>query len=271
MYDVIWCSMRIALKIGYDGTKFHGFAVQPDVRTIEGDLIKNLQKITGMTDGHKLEFQYASRTDRGVSAAGNVIALTTEIPMKKLVYSLQDTLEDIWITGMTPVNNEFNPRYASMRGYRYFLPAGKCDLDKMRQAAQLFIGKHDYTNYCKLEDKSPLTTITSIQITPHGSFYLIDMTAHYFLWHQVRRIVAALEKVGKHEVDLPDIHASLATPHHPCSFGNAAPEYLVLLDVIYPDIVFTDIVVYQKKLGDLVAHHRARALIFETIHTPPKF
>ena len=263
--------MRIALKIGYDGTQFFGFACQPNLRTIQGDLKHALLDITGASRCHDLQFQYASRTDRGVSAAGNVIALTTELSREYLVYTLQGKLEDIWIRGVATVDKDFNPRHARQRWYRYFLQGGNLDLDKMREAAEAFTGHHDYTNYAKLEEKRPESSIDSIMITPREKFLCIDVKAHYFLWHQVRRIIAALEKVGKNMVDVDKIQASLDTPTHRHSFGNASPDYLILMDTLYTDIVFRKITMSHNTLGTHATWHQARALIFDAIRKTPKF
>ena len=132
--------MRIALKIAYDGTKFHGFAIQPNLRTIEGEITNHLRKISKPQNKKNVKIQSASRTDRGVSANENVIVFDSTTPLKETIFPLQAELTDIWIRGIAQVSNEFNPRYAKKRWYRYYLPKKSLDTKKTKQAAQIFLG-----------------------------------------------------------------------------------------------------------------------------------
>jgi len=103
--------MRIALKIAYDGTRFYGFQRQPDLRTVEGDIIKVLKKLRIIEDVREANFKGASRTDRGVSAFGNVIAFDTAKPELTEPRILNHHLRDIWILGKAEVPEDFHPRF----------------------------------------------------------------------------------------------------------------------------------------------------------------
>ena len=74
--------MRVALKIAYDGTRFHGYARQPNVRTVEGEILHSLRRAKLLDDPRAARFEGASRTDRGVSALGNVIAFDSRLGPK---------------------------------------------------------------------------------------------------------------------------------------------------------------------------------------------
>ena len=87
--------MRIAVKFGYDGRKFHGFARQPQLKTVEGELIKALIKEGFIEDTSKSNFRYASRTDKGVTAISNVIAFDTDSSKDRIIHLLNDDLDDI--------------------------------------------------------------------------------------------------------------------------------------------------------------------------------
>ena len=130
---------RTALKIGYIGTNFHGFQRQPDLRTVEEELIYHLRKLGYIDDLKKSRFRIAGRTDAGVHSLGNVISFQSEKEVR--VNEINNSLpEDIQILAKAPVRFGFKPRYAEMRQYRYVL--FKSDLDsKKQQPEQLMILK----------------------------------------------------------------------------------------------------------------------------------
>ena len=111
---------RTALKIGYIGTNFHGFQRQPDLRTVEEELIYHLRKLGYIDDLKKSRFRIAGRTDAGVHSLGNVISFQSEkeVRVNEINNSLPD---DIQILAKAPVRFGFKPRYAEMRQYRYVL------------------------------------------------------------------------------------------------------------------------------------------------------
>ena len=151
--------------------------------------------------------------------------------LKEIIYPLQKKLRDIWIRGATWVSDEFNPRYAHKRWYRYYLPDESIDRYQLKQASQLFQGEHDFTNYTKDDTKNPWLKIDKISITHKKNFYLIDIRAQRFLWNQVRRMVAAMEKMGKNQITSDVLKKTLDDPCHHKSWGIAPPEYLILMDV----------------------------------------
>ena len=110
--------MRVALKFAYDGRKFHGYARQPNLKTVEGDLIKSLVKYGFIEDTKESRFRSASRTDKGVSALCNVVAFNTEDSKKLILERLSDEFTDILTYGITEAESDFNPRHARLRQYR---------------------------------------------------------------------------------------------------------------------------------------------------------
>ena len=263
--------MRLALRIAYQGTKFFGFAFQPKLRTVEGDLMKQVRKIVGVKASKEMGFQVASRTDRGVSAGGNVIAFNTPLSLKETVYSLIPTLEDIWVMGMTEVEEDFQPRHATMRWYRYFLVNPTVEIKKMREAARVFIGEHDFTNFAKIEKRDPHVSIDTIDITKEQDIILVDIKAPYFLWHQVRRIVSCLEKIGMGKITVQEIQDALEYPQKRKSFGTLPSMYLLLVDIEYKNIGFQHIPVSQELLEHKEGYYRTQSLMFEMMSRAPKF
>lgn len=262
--------MRLALKIAYDGTRFHGFAIQPKIRTIEGEISRYLQTLSKEKKPHKIKIQAASRTDQGVSAKGNIVVFDIDTSTKETIYPLQTKLRDIWIRGVTQVSESFNPRYAHKRWYRYYLPDKSIDNDKLTQAGELFQGEHDFTNYTKDTTKNPCLKIDTITISHKKKFYLIDIRAQRFLWNQVRRMVAAMEKMGKNKITSDSIKKTLDEPIRHKSFGIAPPEYLVLMNVEYNNITFAPVTMTQKNIDNITQYYHMRALMFETMGDTPK-
>ncbi|HVL87649.1 MAG TPA: tRNA pseudouridine(38-40) synthase TruA, partial [Candidatus Thermoplasmatota archaeon] len=106
---------RLALKVAYDGTKFHGSQRQPNVPTVEDALLSALARIGACQSADEGRFQMASRTDAGVSAAGNVAAVTTAFHPDKLADALNASLRFAWVLGAARVPADFHPRRAAPR------------------------------------------------------------------------------------------------------------------------------------------------------------
>lgn len=242
--------MRIALKFAYDGRNFHGFARQPNLKTIEGELIEIFQSHGFIEDFVNARFRSASRTDGGVSALGNVVAFNTNSTksslLKKLLVKTKN--EDIFIYGIKEVDLDFYPRFAKWRIYSYYLKKDKVDFERAISVASVFIGEHDFRNFAKVEaDKNPLRSIDNIVINEEDDFFVIDFYAQTFLWNQVRRIVSAIEKVGNGKLTKKQVSDALNNPGKKVDFGLSPPEPLILKDVLY-DFEFEYIKNYQIKL-----------------------
>ena len=224
--------MRVALKFAYDGTKFHGYARQPDVRIVEGEILRALDEI----GARHLRFRSGSRTDKGVSALGNVIAFDTNFRAEELCGALNSKLEDIYFYGYARVPLGFWPRYAEERWYRYHL-YGKHDLGLFREIAGIFRGRHDFSGFSKMEDgRNPVREIKELRVEQEGDFTVMDIKAQSFLWQMVRRIVGAMMSVELGERDVEDIERALSGER--IIFRIAEPEPLFLMDVRYRGVEF---------------------------------
>lgn len=236
--------MRVALKFAYDGRKFYGYARQPNLRTIEKELIKALIKHGFIEDTHDSYFRSASRTDKNVSAFGNVIAFNTNIPKNTLLNNLSDEFKDIVVFGVKDVESDFNPRHSKYRHYCYFLKIKDLDESKIITASSAFTGEHNFSNFARLEPfKDPVRIIDNIIFSKVDDYLEIDFYAQTFLWNQIRRIVSALEKVGNGKLEKQNIVEALCNPDSNVDFGLALAEPLILKDIVY-DFDFE----YNKKL-----------------------
>lgn len=233
---------RFALKVYYEGGGFHGSQRQPRERTVEGELIAALDKMGVIYK----DFQAAGRTDKGVSALGNVFALTTKESL--IPSAINSNLpRDIRVLALEEVQGDFKPRRdAFSRTYRYFLESTGLDMDLVKKAAAAMVGTHSFHNYSKTDERSTIRTINEITVHDIGKFLVITITGESFLWQQVRRMVRALKMAGAGEVSPGDIEKSLEL-YIDHKFKPAPASGLILLDVSY-DIEFTDEMYSRNRL-----------------------
>lgn len=209
---------RIALKLGYIGTRYHGFQIQPQTAgpTIEGELFKALQKLEIMDDRVAARYAAAGRTDKGVHALGQVISFDTAHPnvTPGMINSLLP--DDIWVLALAKTPPEFHARRdAISRTYRYLLvldPSLDLDIARMQAAAELFVGVHDFSNFAQpsdqpgreLEQRTSVREIKRLEITPLKCppCIIMDIEADGFLRKMVRKIVSALKLVGTGAKDI---------------------------------------------------------------------
>jgi len=245
------------VKVAYDGRKFHGSQIQPGLRTVEGDFLSAAEELGIMKS--REGFSRASRTDAGVSALGNVFVFDSEFSEEAIPSALNSRLRDIRVRGIAAVSEDFNPRWAKERRYRYYLPyPSGFDVDTAIGAASLFSGEHDFSSYTKDRSRNPVVEIKGIEAKAARllidyedvsgeereilRFLQIDISADHFLWNMVRWIVGAIEAAGTGKIDTAVIEESLSGKPLPPSVKLARPDFLVLLDVEYGGHpVFSDV------------------------------
>ena len=226
--------MRVAIKFAYNGREFHGYARQPQLATIEGKIVKSLIKHGFIENTNESHFQSASRTDKGVSALCNIIAFDTYISKKRILQILSNEFTDIVTYGIKDVVSDFNPRYAKLRQYRYYLNKNDIDLERAMSTAVVFTGEHDFSNFARLEPfKNPFRNIDNIVFTKEGNYLIIDFFAQTFLWHQIRRIISSIIEVEKGKIEKKDIIEALENTNKKVDFGLAPAEPLILKDIVY--------------------------------------
>ena len=245
---------RTALKIGYIGTNFHGFQRQPNLRTVEEELIYHLRKLDYIDDLKKSRFRIAGRTDAGVHSLGNVISFQSEkeVRVNEINNSLPD---DIQILASAPVRYAFKPRYAQMRQYRYLL-FQNLDVDKLNEVAEIFKGTHNFTNFTKRFQKTTTRTIDDIKISKvslddyhkkefpnlHDTLspIFVDIYGESFLWNMVRKMMRVFVDVATDKMDIGQVEKLLNPDEdEPRAYIKVMePEYLILMDIQYDGIKF---------------------------------
>jgi len=194
-------------------------------------VIRALRKIRAIETTQSSRFRVASRTDRGVSALGNVMAFDTSFREGELLRALNANSETVHFLAKANVPPTFSPRRAWRRWYRYLLPDQGLDVELMGEAALLFEGRHDFRSFCKKEGRSTVRTVESVRLTKRSGMVVVDVKAREFLWNMVRRMVAALESVGVKETSLREISRGLEGEQ--IQAGLAPPENLFLMEVEY--------------------------------------
>lgn len=241
------------LKIEYKGTRYHGWQVQKNARTIQGELLKAARQI--FNSGERIEIGGSGRTDAGVHAVSQVAHL--KVPnIKKEPKPLQiqmafnDLLPyDINVLSVEKVKSNFHARHdAVSRYYLYQISTrrtafgkhfvwwvkDKLDVSKMEECARYLIGRHDFSSFSDLEKgQSPIVVVEHAEIFTDGSLICFRIGASHFLWKMVRRLVGTLVEVGKGSIKVEDFKKLLEPNGQKMSHLTAPPSGLFLEKVLY--------------------------------------
>ena len=207
---------NLRLDICYDGTRYRGWQRLKDVdNTIQGKLEQTLSRILG----EEIEIHGSGRTDAGAHALGQVANFhcSSGLSCQEILQQLRRYLpEDIGIYSCREVSERFHARLnAKTKTYRYRIWTGEMpcvferkyvwvnaeslDVERMRQAAELFLGEHDFSAFCanKKMKKSTLRRVDRIEIRQVGPELQLDFTGNGFLYNMVRIMVGTLVEVGR--------------------------------------------------------------------------
>ena len=258
---------RFRLLIEYNGTRYSGWQVQRNARTVQGDLIEAAQKVTGRRD--RLEVYGAGRTDAGVHAIGQVAHLdvATNLPPATLLTRLNEALPaDINVLDVRTAHHRFHARHdAVARRYVYQISRRRTafskpfvwwvrdplDLDAMRRAASAFVGRRDFEAFSDddADEKSTQVQVDGVDIVEDGALVLIRVTGSHFLWRMVRRMVGVLVRVGTRELDEADVPRLLRSDGAAVARLTAPAAGLFLEQVIYPGESFSEDAAGPMRIG----------------------
>jgi len=204
---------RFKLLIEYAGTRYSGWQMQKNARTLQGEIDRAVRAVAGTGD---FELSGAGRTDAGVHALGQVthLELRTSLPSDTLARRINDELpSDINVLAVEKVPHRFHARHdAVSRSYLYQIARRRtafakpfvwwvnADLDiaAMRRAARLFVGRQDFSSFTDADpdETSTLVEVEVLTIEEQGDLVLVRVEGSHFLWKMVRRIVGVLVEVG---------------------------------------------------------------------------
>ena len=218
--------------------------MQAGARTVQGELERALARLSG---GARVRVDGAGRTDAGVHAREQVIAFTYSGRLGRM--ELQRALSallppDIGLGHLRKVDRGFKPRYrAKWREYRYFIWNGPpsplherfalgvrepLDVAAMAAAATVFEGRHDFSAFGGA-DRQSVRTVHRIRVARSGRSVSIQVMGNAFLRQMVRRMVAALLRVGRGQATEEEVAAALRAVRRPAFDGATAPAHGLVL------------------------------------------
>ncbi|RKZ06955.1 tRNA pseudouridine(38-40) synthase TruA [bacterium] len=234
------------LKIEYEGTEFHGWQVQPDCRTVQGELISSAQELST----EPVRVVGAGRTDAGVHATGQAanILMETRLEAHTILKALNARLpKDVIVKSVEETSLEFNARFdAKRRTYRYIFINRKTalwrryfyevpellDTAAMRKALYSLIGEKDFSSFASREDanRSKRCIVQRADLVESPPFINLNITADHFLHKMVRTIAGTVLEAGLgKQIDMDEVIAARSRD----SAGPTLPPhalYLVRVD-----------------------------------------
>ncbi|GAA0666364.1 tRNA pseudouridine(38-40) synthase TruA [Natronoarchaeum mannanilyticum] len=228
-----------AYRIAYDGQPYRGFQRQPDVPTVEGEILDALDALSVLDDREVPEgYAAAGRTDAGVSALAQTVAF--EAPDWLTPAALNSELPaDVRAWASAEVDVEFHATHdAASRTYTYWLYAADADAERARDALDALAGRHDFHNLTSDDENTVRELSASLRVDE--PFFVLTLRAGGFCRQLVRRVVTLVRAVAVGDASLAKIDRVLgADPiDGPEGVGPAPAEPLVLADVAYPDVTF---------------------------------
>ncbi len=241
--------MNYKCVVEYDGTDFCGWQVQPNLRTVQGEIEKAASKMAKSP----VKVIAAGRTDAGVHAVGQMVSIRidrdwTADVVRKGVNSLLPP--DILIKQCKRVPDGFNARFdAISRQYRYQIYTGRSALkrnrfwcietefefDKLAELASSVSGEHDFGSFCvlKSQKESNICRVTKSCWTKRGNEYTFHVVANRFLHGMVRSLVGTMVKVAGGQLSESQFRRLLSKPHRSAQVFTAPPQGLTLVKVKY--------------------------------------
>lgn len=244
---------RFRITIEYDGRPYVGWQRQTNGLGVQQAIEEALVELSG-----EETLVYGSgRTDAGVHALGQVahFDLEKDLSAKSIRDGLNYHLKPnpISILVAEPVHADFHARFDAVeRRYLYrilnrrspptfdsglvwWVPSASLDADAMHDAAQAFIGQHDFTSFraTQCQSKSPVKTVEEITVRRMGEELEISVRAKSFLHHQVRNFVGTLRLVGEGKWTRRDVEQALAARDRSAAGPTAAPDGLYLESILF--------------------------------------
>ena len=246
---------NIAVKIMYDGVKYHGWQFQKNGITVQERIETVLSKLTN----EKVSVCGCSRTDAGVHALEYVFNFKsdTKIPVKRLPYAINNNMPEDSIAAVDAwyADDEFNSRFSSTgkryvykiwnsnienpftSKYSWFVPY-RLDIEKMKKAADEFCGTHDFSAFMAAggSQKTTVRTIRDCVVRESSEWKQqieIEVEADAFLYNMVRIITGTLVDVGVGRINAEEIKSIIESCDRRRAGMTAPPEGLFLKKVFY--------------------------------------
>ena len=247
---------RLKLTVEYAGTRYSGWQIQKNARTVQGEIDRAVRTVTLRKD---FELYGSGRTDAGVHASGQIAHLdvATSLPPESLRRRLNDELPaDINILRAEQVPHRFHARHdAIARRYVYQIARRRTafakayvwwvkdpiDVARMREAGRAFVGMRDFQSFAAKDDdegsprqadRSTLVLIDGLAVVEAEDLVLVGIEGSHFLWKMVRRIVGVLVETGRGALD-PAAAATFLRESSDAPAKLTAPPSGLFLDRVY--------------------------------------
>lgn len=246
--------MRYFIEISYNGTRYHGWQIQPDAITVQEVLEQTLSTFFRT----EIKVVAAGRTDTGVHAKQLFVHVDL-VPLEavpEIIFKLNSFLpKDITIRNIRPVLPDAHARFdATARTYEYYISLEKDPFQQdlvyhlfqkpnikiMNRAANVLLQYNDFQCFSrsKTDVKTYFCTITKVQWQQNGNAVCFTITADRFLRNMVRAIVGTLLDIGFGKTSLEELHQILKGKDRTKAGASAPAHGLYLTRVQYPDTVF---------------------------------
>ena len=220
---------RFKLLIEYAGTRYSGWQIQKNARTVQGEIDRAVREVSKRRE---FELYGSGRTDAGVHALAQVahLELYTDLAPEPLRRKLNDELPfDIHIRAIDQAPHRFHARHDALaRCYLYQISRRRTafgkpfvwwireplDVAAMREASAAFVGMKNFDTFTAddPDEKSTRVLVDGIEIAEAGALVLIRVQGSHFLWKMVRRMVGVLAAIGRGELKEPDAARLLNEP-----------------------------------------------------------
>lgn len=241
------------LEIEYEGTRYRGWQIQHNVKTIQGELMNAARQLFS----EKVELFGAGRTDAGVHALHQIAhlkvpELQANITPRQIQHGFNDLLpHDINILKVSNAPENFHARHdAVARYYLYQISTrrtafgknlvwwikDKLDADAMAEAAKMLVGRHNFQSFCEIEEgkkQSTLVVVQTADVFTDGDLICFRVGASHFLWKMVRRIMGMLAEVGRGDLTYDGFGRLLKFHSDAAAKYTAPPSGLFLEKVLY--------------------------------------
>ena len=233
----------------YDGTKLHGWQIQSNERTVQGDIESAISLIF---PNESVSLIGAGRTDAGVHAIGQVanVKLPDKLSAKQLIKAINGNLDrDIRIKSIEEISNKFHARFSAMsREYKYCLSKNNnpicrnfssiikynIDIRLLNKCTKIILGKHDFTSFSKAnaEVNHKICIIYMACWEETKDLFIFRIRSNRFLQHMVRFLVGTMLEVGRGKYSVADFDCLLINKSNKNAIC-APPQGLFLKEVYY--------------------------------------
>lgn len=241
--------MRFRLTVEYAGTRYSGWQVQKNARTVQGELERAIGEAAAAGE---FELYGSGRTDAGVHAIAQVahLEIQTSLPPETLRRRINDELPaDINVLRVDKVPHRFHARHdAVARSYVYQISRRRTafakafvwwvkeelEATRMRDAARRFVGMHDFRAFSDDDpsEKSTQVLIEAFNVYEDGDLIVVHLEGSHFLWKMVRRLVGVLVEVGRGRLSV-DAAAAMLTKPSDLPARLTAPASGLFLERVY--------------------------------------